>query len=136
MKGAVCILIEHPITGKVLCVSRGADLTNWGLPGGKVEYGESLDAAAHRELYEETGLALDQFDLLLSYHERVCRGDDDYNCTVFRLLNPSDRVLEFEFQDSSEGNVEWKQWDALLAPTASFKDYNLELIRKLNDENC
>ena len=42
MNQAVCVLIEDPKTGKVLCVSRGQDLTNWGLPGGKVEPGETL----------------------------------------------------------------------------------------------
>ncbi len=30
----------------------------WGVPGGKVHYGERLEAALRRELAEETGLAL------------------------------------------------------------------------------
>lgn len=32
----------------------------WGVPGGKVEYGETLQAALEREFLEETGLVLSQ----------------------------------------------------------------------------
>jgi NADH pyrophosphatase NudC (nudix superfamily) len=28
----------------------------WCLPGGKIDYGDTVEAAAHRELFEETGL--------------------------------------------------------------------------------
>ena len=54
MPGAIVVLLHE---GRVLLVQRGKapDLGLWGFPGGHVEPGESAEAAALRELHEETG---------------------------------------------------------------------------------
>ncbi|WP_198663158.1 NUDIX hydrolase [Paraliobacillus zengyii] len=41
--------------GETLLQQR-SDINKWGFPGGVMEYGESLEETAIRELYEETGL--------------------------------------------------------------------------------
>ena len=42
-------------TGKIL-MQRRADNDFWGMPGGNVEIGESIEESTAREVYEETGL--------------------------------------------------------------------------------
>jgi len=45
--------------GKILLIERNTEPAGWALPGGKLDYGESLAAAALREVEEETGLKID-----------------------------------------------------------------------------
>lgn len=48
------IIIEHK--GGIVLIKRKYTPKGWALPGGFVEYGESLESAAVREAKEETGL--------------------------------------------------------------------------------
>ncbi|MEO0101898.1 MAG: NUDIX hydrolase, partial [candidate division WOR-3 bacterium] len=51
---AVDIIIEYQ--GKIVLIKRKNYPFGWALPGGFVEYGESVEEAARREAKEETGL--------------------------------------------------------------------------------
>lgn len=63
---------------KILLVKRGQPphQGEWALPGGFVEYGETLEAAAKREVQEETGIVIDLGAILGAYSdpERDPRG--------------------------------------------------------------
>jgi 8-oxo-dGTP pyrophosphatase MutT (NUDIX family) len=50
-----------------LLMCRRADTLNWELPGGKVDFGESADQAAVREVTEETGVVVRVTGLLGLY---------------------------------------------------------------------
>ena len=67
--GATVIVIKD---NKILLNLR-SDTNTWGVPGGGLELGETLEEAARRELYEETGLTAEKFTLL-----NVFSGNDFY----------------------------------------------------------
>jgi 8-oxo-dGTP diphosphatase len=50
-----CIIL---VDGKVLLIHRRNPPQGWALPGGFVEYGETVEDAVRREMKEETGLEL------------------------------------------------------------------------------
>lgn len=59
----------------------------WGLPGGLMELGESLEATARREVQEETGLVVGELKLLgvfsgEEYFLKVANGDELYSVTA------------------------------------------------------
>lgn len=54
--------------GRVLLQHRG-DVDTWGLPGGSLEMGETLEGCARRELLEETGLTAGALSLVGVYSE-------------------------------------------------------------------
>lgn len=58
--GATVVVIEN---GKILLNLR-SDTNTWGIPGGSLEPGESLEETAKRELKEETNLDCDSFTLI------------------------------------------------------------------------
>lgn len=53
----VGVLVVGP-SGRVLLVRTPKWRHRWGVPGGKIEYGERMAEAARREVREETGLEL------------------------------------------------------------------------------
>jgi 8-oxo-dGTP diphosphatase len=63
----VDIIIE--IEGGILLIERKNPPHGWALPGGFVDYGESLEAAAVREAREETSLELRNLRLLGCYSD-------------------------------------------------------------------
>ena len=99
---------EHPVI----------DPEKWGFPGGGVEDGETFEAAAYRELAEETGVEL-QGGLEL-FGEFVCRcgmcGDcpfavyavsvDLTDDDIDAMLDEIDDVLETNSEDFVRGFVQ------------------------------
>ena len=65
---AVGALLEYD--GQVMLTQRARDpgRGQWDLPGGFVDYRETLEEALSRELHEELGIRLSEFEYLCSHH--------------------------------------------------------------------
>ncbi|MEM9136949.1 MAG: NUDIX hydrolase [Cyanobacteria bacterium P01_F01_bin.42] len=53
----------------IVLIERKFEPLGWAIPGGFVEYGESVESAACREAQEETGLAVELVQLLQVYSD-------------------------------------------------------------------
>jgi 8-oxo-dGTP diphosphatase len=60
---------------------RGAGVGRWSLPGGRVEFGETLAAAVAREVVEETGVEVEVGDFL-GWAERIGSEPFDYHYVI------------------------------------------------------
>jgi len=87
MVGAAVLLVDDQ--DRVLLMER-ADNACWGPPGGAVEPGEVVEAAAWREVHEETGLEIGAMTLFGVFsgpelYYRYPNGDEVYNVTIVYL---------------------------------------------------
>ncbi len=119
MPKAVCLI--HVKDGKVLAVSRPGHPDQFGLPGGKVEPGEGLHQAIHREMEEETGLLAHWPDPIYTC---VCKGDVDYYTTAFWC----DSVIG-DIVPEAGLIVKYVDPDVLLAgPFGSYNKYVMQMV--------
>jgi 8-oxo-dGTP diphosphatase len=63
---AVIAVVVHGDQTLLVRRANPPDAGLWGFPGGKIEFGETVKAAATRELLEETGVQAEALDVITS----------------------------------------------------------------------
>lgn len=86
--GATVVILKE---NKILLNLR-SDTNTWGIPGGAVELGETLEETAMRELKEETNLKAESFTLLnvfsgKNFYFKYPNNDELYSVVVLYLAN-------------------------------------------------
>ncbi|EWG10625.1 RNA deprotection pyrophosphohydrolase [Cytobacillus firmus] len=108
--------------GHVLVICRYGDqwlLTNhkkrgWEFPGGKREQGESLEEAARREVYEETGADLNHLHFIGEYEVNL--GEERFVKAIFfaevKSLNNTNQYFETNGPILTGGNLLEDRWSS------------------------
>ncbi|WP_088104915.1 NUDIX hydrolase [Halalkalibacter urbisdiaboli] len=82
---AASVIIQDDV-GRILLQHR-TDTNNWGLPGGFMEIGETIEETAKREVFEETGLTVKSLNLFHvfsgeMFYYQYPNGDEVYNVII------------------------------------------------------
>lgn len=99
--------------GRVLLVRTHKWRDTWGVPGGKIEYGETIKTALHREFLEETGLTLG--NVYRGPVQEAVRSPEFYRDAHFILLNfvALTAATEVTLNDEAEAHVWVRPEEAL-----------------------
>jgi hypothetical protein len=95
------VVILQPVEAGVVLIRRNINPQKgkWALPGGFIDFGERWEAAAARELYEETWISTDSdaVDLI-----QVANGDDGLTLLLFCQFPPLASDLLPAFENTTE----------------------------------
>jgi 8-oxo-dGTP diphosphatase len=111
--------------GLVLAVSRKNNPKDFGLPGGKIDPGETPEGAMFREVSEETGLVVGEFRVAFEDRDRV-EGGEPRPCRTYLIVS-----WEGELKTKESGVVKWVEPSVVTDPSTSFHEYNTRLFKHL-----
>ncbi|WP_339176291.1 NUDIX hydrolase [Solibacillus sp. FSL R5-0691] len=104
MVGA-CVLIVNEKTQLLLQYRK--DNNSWGLPGGAMELGESLEEVAVREMEEETGLTPTRLVLFRTFsgkefYYKYPHGDEVYNVVTAFICKNYEGSIKFDESEATD----------------------------------
>lgn len=121
-------LIFDPSGEKVLMIRTHKWSGKWGIPGGKIQRGETAETALHREIREETGLGIGDVRMVMV---QDCVEPEEFERSAhFLLLNYTARATtatEVTLNDEAE------EWRWVTPPEAEAMDLNIPTRRLLSE---
>ncbi|ATP42403.1 ADP-ribose pyrophosphatase [Solibacillus sp. R5-41] len=127
MAGACVILVN---SNNELLLQLRKDNNCWGLAGGSLEIGESLEQVAKRELHEETGLTANILSLFNVYsgedfYYKYPHGDEVYNVVTAYICRDYEGVLR-----TDENEVEELKYFKLTEIPSNISPPDLPIIKE------
>ena len=104
--------------GKLLLGQRAGThgVGTWAPPGGYLEFGETLEACARREVLEETGLSVENLRLG-PYTNTVFADEDKHSVTLFLLADCPESLGQPECREPDKClGWSWHDWNHLPEP--------------------
>lgn len=120
-------------TGKMLLVRTHKWSNLWGIPGGKIKWGETSEAALRRELKEETNLDVEQIQFVLA--QDCIHSKEFYRDAHFVLLNYTCRAVPGGIVKLNDEAQEFRWVTAAEAPTLALNKPTrilLDTVTRLN----
>jgi 8-oxo-dGTP diphosphatase len=110
----VAVIVQKD--GKVLLGQRknSHGSGTWAFPGGHLEYHETIEACAIREVFEETNLAIKNINHI-AYTNDIFRQEHKHYVTLFVSAQYDSGDLEIKEPDKCE-KWDWFHWDKLPEP--------------------
>lgn len=126
--GATVVVLK----GNKILLNLRSDTNTWGIPGGALELGETLEQTAARELKEETNLEAEKFTLLTVFsgndlYFKYPNGDELYSVVALYLAN--DVTGEIEITDGESFELKYfskKELPVLESRAKVIIDYLIE----------
>jgi len=112
--------------GGIVLIKRNVEPIGWALPGGHVEYGETVENAAIREAIEETGLNV-RLDRQFHVYSAKDRHPTEHRVTIVFVAEATGEIKASSDADEAEVFSEGK------LPKNIVFDHKLILIDYFND---
>lgn len=87
---------------------------SWGLPGGRLEFGETIEDCAHRETREETGIKIKNLRQG-PYTNDIFQKENKHYLTVYIISEYDSGEVKIMEPDKCE-QWDWFEWDNLPRP--------------------